>query len=71
MVGVRDEADRASVLTLVASTDTEQDSDAIVTTLEGWCTNGSRLELDRTTTGGYVELRHVDERRTLALRLAA
>jgi hypothetical protein len=69
MVGVRDEADHASLLTLVASTGRERD--CVVATLEDWRASGSRLELDRAPSGRRVELRQVDEKQTLAFRLAA
>ena len=69
MVGVRDEADHESLLTLVATTGPARDS--VVATLEGWCADGAHLELDRATSGRGARLRHIDERWTLAVRFAA
>jgi hypothetical protein len=69
MVGVRDDADHAKLLTLVATTGPERDS--VVATLEGWCADGAHLELNRAASGGRAKLRHVDERWTLAVRFAA
>jgi hypothetical protein len=68
IVGMRDEYDTDSLRTLVVNLGRERE--AVVATLEGWCSDGACLQLDRPSSRN-VELRELNENRTLALRLAA
>jgi hypothetical protein len=69
ILGVRDETERRSLHTLVVGIGLERE--AVVATLEGWCADGTRLQLEQAAAGNRVELRHLAGDRTLALRLAA
>jgi hypothetical protein len=69
IVGIRDEDDEQSLHTLVVGIGRHRD--AVVETLEEWCSDGARLRLDRISSGRNVELHHLNDSRTLALRLAA
>jgi hypothetical protein len=68
IVGMREEDDVESLRTLVVNLGRERE--AVVATLEGWCHDGACLQLGRPS-GRNVELRDLNENRTLALRLAA
>lgn len=68
IVGMRDEDDAESLRTLVVNLGRERE--AVVATLEGWCSDGACLQLDRAS-GRHVELRQLSDNHTLALRLAA
>jgi hypothetical protein len=68
ILGMRDEDDSESLTTLVVNIGRERE--AVVATLEGWCRDGAHLQLDRAS-GRNVELHHLTDNRTLALRLAA
>jgi hypothetical protein len=69
IVGVRDQTEGRSLQTLVVGIGRERE--AVVATLEGWCADGTRLQLEQDTSSDKVELRHLAGDRTLALRLAA
>ncbi len=69
ILGVRDETDQRSLHTLVVGIGAEHE--AVLATLQEWCTDGSRLRLEQADAGDRIELRHLDGDRTLALRLAA
>jgi hypothetical protein len=69
IVGMRDEDDAQSLRTLVVGIGRERD--AVVATLEQWCRDQAHLQLDEVPRRHSVELHHLDDSRTLALRLAA
>jgi hypothetical protein len=69
IVGMRDEGDGHSLHTLVVAIGGHRHG--VVATLEEWCSDGARLQLDRIPSGRNVHLRHLNGSRTLALRLAA
>lgn len=69
ILGIRDATESRSLHTLVVGVGPERE--AVVATLEGWCADGTQLQLERATSSDKVELRHLAGDRTLALRLAA